>query len=175
MKTVILAGGLGTRLSEYTNKIPKPMVHVYKIPILFHIIAIYQKNGLDDFVIAAGYKFEYIQKIFCQYATKIKKNKNAVQIDFYYSCNLFDIKCKVKIVNTGLNTMTGGRIKKILRYIDTENFCLTYGDGVSNVDIKKLIVFHLKHKKIAPLTAVRPPVRFGELILKKDSVIVFQD
>ena len=144
MKVVILAGGLGTRLSEYTKKVPKPMVKINNKPILIHIMNHYIKFGYKDFIIAAGYKANIIKKYF-----KSKPIK----------------KCKVQIINTGKNSMTGGRLKRLDKYLDNETFMMTYGDGLSNVNLKKLYKFHKKHKKLITLTAVRPPARFGAIKL----------
>ena len=155
MKLVILAGGKGTRLSEYTKKIPKPMVPIKKKPILCHIIDHYRKYAVKDVIIATGYKHKIIQNYF-------KKN-------IYNDMN-------IRIVNTGLNTLTGLRVKKLQKFfLKGENFYLTYGDGVSNVNINKLLKFHIKHKKIATLTAVRPPARFGEVEIKKSKIITFEE
>ena len=150
---VILAGGLGTRLAEYTKKIPKPMVKVGGLPIIHHIILHYKKFGLTNFVIAAGYKSRIIKKYF---HNKFKS------ID-------------IKVVNTGLKTMTGGRIKRVKKYLNNETFLLTYGDGISSVNIKNLIKFHKKNKKLATLTAVRPPARFGAIKISKNTVKVFKE
>ncbi len=153
MKVVILAGGYGTRLSEYTKFIPKPMVKIKKIPIIVHIINHYKKYGLKDFIIASGYKSKFIQNFF-------SKNK--------YSVN-------IKVINTGLKTMTGGRIKRLEKIIGNETFLLTYGDGVSNVNIKKLVSFHKKNNLLCTLTAVRPPARFGAIKLIGKKVIYFKE
>jgi len=156
MKLVILAGGKGTRLSEYTKTIPKPMVTIKKKPIIRYIIEHFYKYGVKEVIIASGYKHKIIQKYFKK--TEIFKDLN------------------VKVVNTGLNTLTGLRIKKLKKFFSKEeNFFLTYGDGISNIDIDKLYKFHLKHKKIATLTAVHPPARFGELKIKKSKVIKFEE
>jgi len=153
MKIVILAGGFGTRISEYTKKIPKPMVMINRLPILVHIMKHYNKYGFDDFIIALGYKGNIIKKYF-------KKKK---------------FPWKVKLVDTGLKTMTGGRIKRLERYLDKETFMLTYGDGLSNVNLKKLYNFHKKNKKFVTLTAVRPPARFGGLKIKSNLVSYFKE
>lgn len=154
MKCIILAGGKGSRLSELTKSIPKPMVTVNNKPIIFHIMAHYRKYGIKDFIIAAGYK------------KKIIKN--------YFKKNFFD--WNVKIVDTGLKTMTGGRLKRLEKYINKdEDFFFTYGDGVSNVNIKKLLNFHYKEKKILTVTAVHPPARFGEIVLNKNLVKSFKE
>ena len=141
MKVVILAGGFGTRLSEYTKDIPKPMVRIKGKPIIHYIMKHYAKYGFKDFIIAVGYKKKIIKKYF-------KKNRSK--------------NFKVNVIDTGLNTMTGGRVKRLQGLLSNQRFFLTYGDGVSNVNIKKLLSFHKKGKKIATLTYVRPP-QFGAI------------
>jgi len=153
MQVVILAGGKGTRLSEYTKSIPKPMVKIGKYTILEHIINYYKQFGMDNFIIAAGYKSKIIKDFF-------KKKK---------------INYKVKVIDTGLNTLTGLRIKKIEKYITGKQFLLTYGDGLSNININKLIKFHNKSKKLMTLSAVHPPARFGELNIRKAIVTQFDE
>mgnify|MGYP001294173905 CR=1 FL=1 len=153
MKVVILAGGLGTRLSEYTKIIPKPMVKVAGKPILIHIMNHYYKYGFKDFYIALGYKGEIIKKYF-------KKDRN---------------KWNVNLIYTGQKTMTGGRLKRLKRFIGKETFMMTYGDGLSDIDIKKLLSFHKKNKKTVTLTAVRPPARFGALKIKGNKVSYFKE
>ena len=153
MKVVILAGGFGTRLQELTQVIPKPMVEVAGKPILWHIMKHYSKYGFNDFYIALGYKSEVIKK--------------------YFKKKLFN--WNVNLIETGLKTMTGGRLKRLKKYIGNESFLMTYGDGISNIDIKKLVKFHKLHKKIATLTAVRPPARFGALRIKKNTVTYFKE
>lgn len=155
MKVVILCGGLGSRLSEETKKIPKPMVKVGNIPILIHIMNIYSKYGFNDFILALGYKKDVIKK--------------------YFKINNFK-KWKVKLVDTGYKTLTGKRLLKVKKYLNKDqDFLLTYGDGLSNVNILDLINFHYKSKKVATVTAVRPPARFGELKIKNNSVINFDE
>ena len=154
MKVVILAGGLGTRMSEYTKTIPKPMVRIKKKPILVHIMEHYYSFGFNEFLIASGYKSKVIKEYF-------KKNKNPDWI--------------VDIVNTGLKTMTGGRLKRLEKFLNKETFLMTYGDGISNVDINKLVTFHKKNKKIMTLTAVRPPARFGALKISGNLVKYFKE
>tara|TARA_B100001057_G_scaffold316384_1_gene316542 strand:- start:7357 stop:8115 length:759 start_codon:yes stop_codon:yes gene_type:complete len=144
MKVVILAGGLGTRLPEYTKKVPKPMVKINNKPILTHIIHHYIRFGFKDFIIAAGYKANIIKKYF-----KFSPIK----------------KCKVQIIDTGKNSMTGGRLKRLKKYLGNDTFMMTYGDGLSNVNLRKLYKFHKKYKKLITLTAVRPPARFGAIKL----------
>jgi glucose-1-phosphate cytidylyltransferase len=154
MKVVILAGGFGTRLSEYTKTIPKPMVKVGGKPIIFQIMKLYAKYGFNDFYIALGYKGEVIKSFF--------KKK-------FYDWN-------VTLVNTGKKTMTGGRLKKMKNLFGkNETFMMTYGDGLSNVNIKKLLTFHKKNKKLVTLTAVRPPARFGVIKLKGNFVNYFKE
>ena len=150
MKVVILAGGKGTRISHLTHNLPKPMIRIGNTPMLTHIMRIFKFHGFNDFIIAGGYKVNLIKK----YYKNSKEFKN------------------IKIINTGINELTGKRILKLKKYFQkNENFFLTYGDGVSNIDIKKLLKFHLKNKKIASITAVRPPVKFGELIINKNSIV----
>ena len=153
MKVVILAGGLGTRMSEITKTIPKPMVKILDKPILIHIMEHYYKFGFDEFYIALGYKGNIIRNYF-------KKNR-------------FD--WKVHLIETGKNSMTGGRLKRLKKYLNNETFLMTYGDGISDVNISRLISFHKKNKKIATLTAVRPPARFGSIKIKGNSVKVFRE
>jgi glucose-1-phosphate cytidylyltransferase len=176
MKTIILAGGLGTRLSEYTHEVPKPMVPVGKIPILIHVMCLYAKHGYSDFVIATGYKSEIIDKYFIENSSKIILNTREKKI-FKFSPDVESIKSNwtVTVIFTGDNTMTGGRVKRLQPEIGNNQFMLTYGDGISNIDIKKLIKFHNLNKKMATLSAVRPPVRFGELELNGNEVINFAE
>ena len=152
MKVVILAGGLGTRLSEYTKVIPKPMIKINKKPIISHIIDHYSKFGLKEFYIATGYK----GKIIKDYFKGRFKNK------------------KINIIDTGQKTMTGGRLKRLKPFLN-ETFLMTYGDGVSNINIRSLINYHKKKKKLATITAVRPPARFGALKIKNGKVIYAAD
>ena len=150
MKVVILAGGRGSRISFYTQKIPKPMIKIGNVPILVHIINIYKYYGFKEFIIASGYK----SKVIKDYFSNKKKFKD------------------IKIIQTGNKSLTGDRIVKLKKYlIKDENFLLTYGDGVSNLNIRKTVKFHLKHKKIGTVTAVRPPVKFGELSLGKNNMV----
>jgi len=153
MKVVILAGGFGTRLSEYTNTVPKPMVKVKGKPLLYHIMKQYAKYGFKDFYVALGYKGKVIKNYF--------KNKS-----FNWNVNLID---------TGLYTMTGGRLKRLRKYLKDETFLMTYGDGVSNINIKKLINFHKKTGKKVTLTAVRPPARFGAIKINRNYVTYFKE
>jgi len=154
--TVILAGGFGSRLSEYTEMIPKPMVEICGEPIILRILKHYSKFGYKKFIIATGYKSEVIKDYF-------QNNRK----------NLSDIE--VKTIFTGKNSLTGTRVKKLSNYLKDENFFLTYGDGLSTIDIKKLLNFHKKNKKLVTITAVHPPARFGELILNKAEVTNFEE
>ena len=153
MKVVLLAGGFGTRLSEYTNTIPKPMISISGKPMLLHIMKHYAKYGFKDFYIALGYK------------GKIIKN--------FFNKKFFD--WNINLIETGRNTMTGGRLKRLEKYIGNETFMMTYGDGLSNVNLKKLLKFHRTNKKLATLTAVRPPARFGAIKLAGKKVDYFKE
>jgi glucose-1-phosphate cytidylyltransferase len=150
MKVVILCGGLGTRLAEETRIKPKPMVHIGHKPIIWHLIKYYYSYGYNDFILATGYKSEIINNFF-------KKNK-------IKGCNIF-------LKYTGKKTLTGGRILRLQKYLGNDDFLLTYGDGLSNINIKKLIKFHKKNKAIVTVSAVRPPVRFGELSISKNGTV----
>lgn len=153
MKVVILAGGLGSRLSELTKLVPKPMVHIVGVPIIVRIINHYKKFGYNNFIIASGYKHRVIKKFFT------KKFKDPL----------------VQVIDTGKKTMTGGRIKKLKKIIGKKKFMLTYGDGLSNINIHKLLKFHNKTKNIVTLTAVRPPARFGGIKLLGKKVKFFKE
>ena len=175
MNVVLLAGGLGTRLSEYTHETPKPMVNIGNYPILIHIMNNYVKHGHKDFYIAMGYKFELIIKYFFgdEYNNEYL-SKEIIKIKDYKN-KLLNSDVNISLVNTGLDTMTGGRLKRLEKYIDSENFLLTYGDGLSNVNISELVNFHNENNKIATLTAVHPPAQFGELQLKGNEVVLFEE
>jgi glucose-1-phosphate cytidylyltransferase len=153
MRVVILAGGLGTRISEYTKTIPKPMIKINNKPIIFHIMKHYSNYGFKDFYIAAGYKKKIIKDYF-------KK-------DFY--------DWKVSVIDTGQKTMTGGRLKRLKKIFKNETFLLTYGDGLSNINLTKLINFHKKNKSMVTMTAVRPPARFGAIKIKNNKVTYFKE
>tara|TARA_Y100000992_G_scaffold102693_1_gene66773 strand:+ start:1020 stop:1727 length:708 start_codon:yes stop_codon:yes gene_type:complete len=154
MKIVILCGGLGSRLSEETRLKPKPMVKIGNMPILMHIIKSYEKYGFNEFFLALGYKGYVIKKYF----SKLKS------------------KSKFHLINTGAKTLTGGRLLRLKKYFkDNENFMLTYGDGLSGQNIKKLVNFHKKNKKIATMTVVRPPVRFGEVKIQSNLIKQFKE
>lgn len=172
MKTIILAGGLGTRLAEETVTKPKPMVEIGGIPILWHIMNSYSNYGFKDFAVALGYKGDYIKQFFLNY----KSRKSDVIIDLKSGntefLNDFSEDWKVGLYDTGLNSMTGGRLLNLKKLFKPgESFMLTYGDGVCSIDIKKLVEFHKNHGKIATLTAVRPNARFGSLQIEDDNSI----
>ena len=152
MKVVILAGGFGTRLSEYTDTIPKPMVPIGKLPMIHHIINIYAKYGHKEFYIALGYKGDVIKKYF----------KNKIK-------NL-----DINLIETGSETLTGGRVKRLQKYLSNDKFLLTYGDGLADININNLISFHESHK-IVTMSAVRPPARFGALTLKDNKIVKFKE
>jgi len=153
MKVVILAGGLGTRISEETKSKPKPMIKIGNKPILWHIMKCYAAYGINEFIICCGYKGNIIKDYF-------KNNKTPWEL---------------KLVNTGLKTMTGGRLKKVEKYLDNDTFCFTYGDTLNDLNIKKLIEFHKKHKQLATVTACHPPEKYGILNLQKNKVIDFKE
>ena len=153
MKTIILAGGLGTRLSEYTSSIPKPMVEIGGKPMLWHIMNLYAKYNYKDFSVALGYKGEIIKEYFSN------KHKD----------------WNVDLIDTGKNTMTGGRVKRLQKYIGKETCMLTYGDGIADVNINSLLAFHKSHKKLITVTAVRTPARFGAIKMKDNKVISFKE
>lgn len=176
MKAVILAGGLGTRLSEETNIKPKPMVEVGGRPILWHIMKMYSTHGINDFVICCGYKGYVIKEYFANYFM------HQSDITFNLENNQITIHkeraepWKVTLVDTGENTMTGGRLARVKNYIKGDDaFCFTYGDGVSDIDITSLIQFHFKHGKKSTLTGVFPPGRFGALEIKGSQVLSFKE
>jgi glucose-1-phosphate cytidylyltransferase len=154
MKVVILAGGFGTRLSEYTDTIPKPMVPIGGKPIIEHIMDIYSKFGHKEFYIALGYKGEVIKNYFKNFKHK---------------------SWEINLIETGSDTLTGGRLKRMEKYLCGETFLLTYGDGISDIDINALIKFHKAHKKMVSISAVRPPARFGSLSLDGSTVIKFKE
>lgn len=175
MKVIILAGGFGTRLSEYTNLIPKPMVTIGGKPILWHIMNTYAHFGHNDFYIALGYKSELIKDYFLNY--------RALNADFTVDLESGDIthhqvesnNWKVTLVNTGEDSMTGGRVKRMQSYIGNEPFLLTYGDGVADINLEKLLSFHNDHGKMVTVSAVRPAARFGELEMHGNKVSNFQE
>ena len=174
MKAVILAGGLGTRISEETSLRPKPMVEVGGKPILWHIMKMYSAHGVNDFVICCGYKGYMIKEYFANYflhmsdVTFDMANNNSMYIHQQYA-----EPWKITLIDTGENTLTGGRLKRVRQYLEGRDFCFTYGDGVSDVDLTKLIAFHKTHGKQATVTAVQPPGRFGALEMSGSNVTSF--
>jgi glucose-1-phosphate cytidylyltransferase len=175
MKAVILAGGLGTRISEETDTKPKPMVAIGGYPVLWHIMKIYSSFGINDFIICCGYKGYVIKEYFANYSL----HRSDVTIDLQNH----DIRVlqnyaepwKVTLVDTGLETMTGGRLRRVREYLDDESFCFTYGDGVSDVDIASVIKFHESQDRLATVVAVRPPGRFGAIDMDENLVTAFRE
>lgn len=176
MKVAILAGGVGTRLVEETEIKPKPMVEIGGQPILWHIMKHYDHYGLNEFVIALGYRGEVIKRYmveYCSLAGNLTVNLGNGKVDVHDDSPRLD--WQVQLVDTGQATLTGGRIKRLAPYVGNETFMLTWGDGVSNVNLKDLLAFHKRHGKLATLTAVRPPARFGKLDLAGDKVANFEE
>lgn len=175
MKVAILAGGVGTRLVEETEVKPKPMVEVGGRPILWHIMQHYAHYGHNEFVVALGYKGEYIKKYFADYASlngnlviemrsgKVTRHRGG------------ELDWTLELIDTGMATLTGGRIKRLAPYLGGETFMLTWGDGVSNVNLRELLEFHRSHGKLATVTAVRPPARFGHMVFDGDNVLEFSE
>lgn len=175
MKAVILAGGLGTRLSEETDSKPKPMVEIGGRPIIWHIMKIFSAHGVNEFIICLGYKGYLIKEFFVNYGLHMSDitvdvANGAVEVHRRRAEDW-----RVMLVETGVNTMTGGRIKRLREYLDDEYFFLTYGDGVADIDIRKLEAFHRSHGRLATVTAVTPPGRFGALELSGDQVTSFSE
>ncbi len=175
MKAVILAGGLGTRISEETHLKPKPMIEIGGMPLLWHIMKTYSFHGINDFVICCGYKGYVIKEYFANYFLHMS------DVTFDMKQNTMDVHkksaepWKVTLVDTGLDTMTGGRLKRIKKYVENETFCFTYGDGLSNISIKNLTDLHNTQKTLCTVTAVQPPGRFGALNIEKNKIIDFQE
>lgn len=175
MKVVILAGGLGTRLSELTGNIPKPMIEIGGRPILWHIMNIFAHHGYNEFIIALGYKQELIK----QYFLNFFPHQSDLTIDLESGKAHINkgrgTNWKIHLVDTGVHTQTGGRLKRLKKWVGNETFLMTYGDGVADVNIPELIKFHKSEKKLATLTAVRPPARFGALLLDGTQVVRFSE
>ena len=175
MKAVILAGGLGTRISEETHLKPKPMVEVGGRPILWHILKIYSQHGINDFIICCGYKGYVIKEYFANYFL------HSSDVTFDMSTNQMEVHqqnaepWKVTLVDTGESTLTGGRLRRVASYLDGGSFCFTYGDGVADVDLTALIEFHRTEARWATLTAVQPPGRFGSLAFERGRVLGFEE
>jgi glucose-1-phosphate cytidylyltransferase len=175
MRAVILAGGLGTRLSEETEHRPKPMVDIGGRPILWHIMKTYAAHGVADFAVALGYKGDVIKEFFVNYHRLVSDLRIKVGDGSVIPVGQPDDLWTVDLVDTGLQTNTGGRLRRLAPLLEEDEFCLTYGDGVGNVDIRALIEFHRRSGKIATVTAVRPPARFGALELNGDMVESFAE
>jgi glucose-1-phosphate cytidylyltransferase len=173
MKVVILAGGLGTRLSEETEVKPKPMVEVGGRPIIWHIMKIYSHYGFNEFIVCLGYKGYVIKEFFANYFLHQSDLTIDLQANGFEVHNNYAEPWRVALINTGDKTMTGGRVRRIQSYVGDETFMLTYGDGVANVDINKLLAFHREHGKHATVTAVRPPSRFGGMSIEENIVTNF--
>ena len=175
MKAVILAGGYGTRLAEESVVRPKPMVEIGGRPILWHIMKIYSAHGINDFVVCLGYKGYVIKEYFANYFLHMSDltfdmSDNSMKVHQNYA-----EPWRVTLVDTGEGTMTGGRLKRVAKYLADEDFCFTYGDGVGNVDITRLVEFHRAGGLVATITAVQPPGRFGDLVLEGDRVTEFDE
>lgn len=173
MKAVILAGGLGTRISEETTVKPKPMIEIGGMPILWHILKIYSASGINEFVICLGYKGYVIKEFFANYAlhtSDVTFNMKNGEIEVHASSAEPWV---ITLVDTGYESMTGGRLKRVGKYVDQETFCFTYGDGLADIDIRDSIDFHRRMKTSATITAVQPPSRFGTLRLDGDKVSAF--
>ena len=175
MKAVILAGGLGTRISEETSTRPKPMVEIGGKPILWHIMKIYSAHGINDFIVCLGYKGYMIKEYFANYFLHMS------DVTFDMVGNKMEVHqnsaepWRVTLVDTGETTMTGGRLRRVRAYLDDEDFCLTYGDGVSDVNIRHLVEFHKQEGGLATLTAVQPPGRFGAINMEKHRITSFEE
>ena len=175
MKAVILAGGFGTRISEETILRPKPLVEIGGMPILWHIMKMYSAHGINEFVICLGYKGYLIKEYFANYLLHMS------DVTFDMKNNNMEVHqksvepWKVTLIDTGEHTMTGGRLKRVQKFVDDETFCLTYGDGLSDVDISNLIKFHKNKKTTATITAAQPPGRFGSLVIENEKVTEFKE
>lgn len=178
MKIAILAGGYGTRIAEETEIKPKPMVNIGDKPILWHIMKIYAHYGYNDFVIALGYKGEYIKKYFLDYysmCNNVKVNLCNGEVTYTKNINNNETSWSVELIDTGLNTLTGGRIKRLSPFLGNKTFMLTWGDGVADINIRDLVSFHKSHGKLATMTAVRPTARYGHLELDGHQVREFSE
>lgn len=175
MKAVILAGGLGTRISEETTVRPKPMIEIGGKPILWHIMKIYSAHGINEFIICCGHKGYMIKEYFANYFLHMS------DVTFDIGSNKMEVHqasaepWRVTLIDTGDVTMTGGRLKRVQHYLGDQDFCFTYGDGVSNVDIRRLLAFHQEQKSLATVTAVQPPGRFGALDLQRNKITGFKE
>jgi len=177
MDVIILCGGKGTRLSEETQRIPKPMVEIGGKPILWHIMKIYSHYGFKRFILALGYKANYIKEYF--YNLRITNSDFTLRLNPVHEPTFFNTSAEddweITFVDTGEDTLKGGRIKRLKKYIKSDDFHLTYGDGVSNVNLKQLVQYHKKHNKTGTVTAVHPPSRFGAMTIVDDTVVEFEE
>ena len=175
MKAIILAGGLGTRISEESHLRPKPMIEIGGKPILWHIMKMYSHYGINDFIICLGYKGYIIKEYFSNYFLHMSDVTFCMRENRMEIHQKFVEPWKITLVDTGESTMTGGRLKRVAPYIENETFCLTYGDGVSDIDISELIAHHRKSGRKATITAIQPPGRYGALHIEDDAVHQFQE
>lgn len=175
MKVILLAGGFGTRLSEYTESIPKPMVTVGGRPIIWHIMKRYAKYGFTDFNLALGYKAEVVKEYFLHYRSLNSDFTVDLASGAVHSHQTDEVDWKVTLVHTGQDSMTGGRVKRMQEYIGNEPFLLTYGDGVADINIEELVKFHKSHGKMVTVSAVHPGARFGELEINDGKVTSFKE
>ena len=175
MKVVILAGGFGSRLGEITETIPKPMVEIGGKPIIWHIMKIYSQFGYDDFIIALGYKSQIIKNYFLNFHFRNNDFNINLATNKITKLSGENLNWNISLIDTGLNTMTGGRLKRLKKYISNERFFLTYGDGLADINIKKLLEFHKNHQKMVSITTVRPSARFGEIAIIDNMVESFKE
>lgn len=175
MKVLLLAGGFGTRLSEYTEAIPKPMVTIGGRPILWHIMRTYARFGHKDFYVALGYRAEVIKEYFLHYRSLNADFSVDLATGQVTSHQTDAADWRVTLIDTGLESMTGGRVKRLQRFVGNETFMLTYGDGLADIDLERLVAFHRSHGKLITVTAVHPDARFGELEISSDRVDSFQE
>ncbi len=175
MKVIILAGGRGTRFAEETAVRPKPMIEIGGKPILWHIMSLYASHGFNDFLVACGYKGEMIKEYFYHYFVRHCDYLIDLKDGVCHPISVSGLDWKVGVIDTGLDTMTGGRILRLKKLLGDETFMVTYGDGVGNVDLHALMAFHRAHGKLGTVTAVRPPARFGGLTLEGEAVVEFSE
>ncbi len=175
MKVVILAGGMGTRISEETHLKPKPMIEIGGKPILWHIMKIYSAHGVNDFVVCLGYKGYVIKEYFANYFVHMSDVTFDLANNRMTTHRKYSEPWRVTLVDTGEATQTGGRLRRVKEYLGDEEFCFTYGDGVSNVDVKALVAFHKKQGTLATITAVQPPGRFGVLTMSDARIVGFRE
>ena len=175
MKVVLLCGGFGTRLQEETEVKPKPMIEIGRKPILWHIMKNYESQGFNNFVVALGYKGELIKEYFMHYRYRFGNMSIRLKTGDVMESGAPDEDWLIHLLDTGLHTQTGGRVKRAAQYIGNDAFMMTYGDGLSNVNLAKLLEFHKSHGKLATMTAVRPPARFGGISLSGDHVVRFEE